>query len=136
MSRLAIALKQGSGPGSIHLTDLPHILPLLQHNISLNAPAAQVQATVLEWGAQPPENVPSFPDVILAADCVYFEPAFPLLLETLQTLMGNGTIGYFCFKKRRRADLKFVKLARKVFEFKEVEDDPDKEVWEREKVHL
>lgn len=30
----------------------------------------------------------------------------------------------------------FVKMARKVFEVKTVEDDPDGEVWGREGVHL
>lgn len=65
------------------------------------------------------------PDTILAAECVYFEPAFPLLLQTLKdllTLCPSATI-YFCFKKRRRADLQFLKTAKKIFHVVEVADD-------------
>ncbi len=73
---------------------------------------------------------------MLAADCVYFEPAFPLLLETMKELIGEETVCYLCFKKRRRADMGFVKAARKVFEVRDVGDDPDRGVWEREGVFM
>ena len=44
------------------------------------------------------------PNVILAAECVYFEPAFPLLMQTLKDLfvLNEDAIVYFCFKKRRQ----------------------------------
>ena len=44
-------------------------------------------------------------DVILAADCVYFEPAFPLLVQTLEDLAiqnGKQPDFLFCYKKRRK----------------------------------
>ena len=44
-------------------------------------------------------------DVVLAADCVYFEPAFPLLVQTLEGLASqNGETPdfLFCYKKRRK----------------------------------
>lgn len=50
--------------------------------------------------------------------------------------MGPDTLCYFCYKKRRRADMKFIKMARKVFEVKNVDDDPDKGNWGRDGVHL
>ncbi|KAL9030539.1 MAG: hypothetical protein Q9196_001360 [Gyalolechia fulgens] len=123
-------------PSSIHLTDLPPILLLLRHNISLNSPLTPTSAHILEWGSPIPTSVHSPPGILVAADCVYFEPAFPLLLQTMQDLIGPDTVCYFCFKKRRRADMKFVKMARKVLEVKNVDDDPNKEVWRREGVHL
>ncbi len=44
---------------------------------------------------------------------------------------------YFCFKKRRKADLGFVKMARKRFEVVEGgEDDPERGVWQREGIFL
>ncbi|KAI4125095.1 MAG: hypothetical protein LQ341_007003, partial [Variospora aurantia] len=55
---------------------------------------------------------------------------------TMRELMGTGTVCYFCFKKRRRADMGFVKMARKVFEVQAVKDDPDGGLWEREGLHL
>lgn len=77
------------------------------------------------------------PNVILAADCVYFEPAFPLLLQTLQDLLAvepSATI-FFCFKKRRRADMQFLKAARKTFNVTEVEDE-DRPVFSRDCLFL
>ena len=40
---------------------------------------------------------------MLAADCVYFEPAFPLLIKTLCDLVKKETQVLFCYKKRRKA---------------------------------
>jgi hypothetical protein len=51
-------------------------------------------------------------------------------------LIGDNTVCYFSFKKRRRADLQFVKVARKMFDVREVEDDPDKGIYERESLFL
>ena len=41
-------------------------------------------------------------DMLLAADCVYFEPAFPLLVQTLVDLVHEDTEVLFCYKKRRK----------------------------------
>lgn len=71
---------------------------------------------------------------------MYYEPAFPLLLETLTELLGgvggearggeggegkDGREGreqvcYFCMKKRRKADLRFVGALKKRFAVEEV----------------
>ncbi|MCJ1347955.1 hypothetical protein MMC31_006185, partial [Peltigera leucophlebia] len=111
---------------AVHITDLAPMLPLLTKNISLNPLLSSVIPSVLSWGSHIPPSIPPHPDILLAADCVYFEPAFPLLLATMEELIGEETVCYFCFKKRRRADLGFVKMAKKVFAIKLVEDDPDK----------
>lgn len=77
------------------------------------------------------------PDVILAADCVYFEPAFPLLLTTLRDLTAlcpEATV-YFCFKKRRRADMQFLKQAQKSFHVEEVFDE-DRPIFSRQGLFL
>jgi hypothetical protein len=109
---------------------------LMNRNISLNNLTTHVSASIYDWGEPTPPELPSHPDIILAADCVYFEPAFPLLQQTLKDLIGDSTVCYFCFKKRRRADAQFMKVARKMFDVAEVEDDPDKGVWEREALFL
>lgn len=72
----------------------------------------------------PAEVIQQKPNVILAADCVYFEPAFPLLLATLEDLLTlcNEAVIFFCFKKRRRADMQFMKNAKKKFVVEEIED--------------
>lgn len=77
------------------------------------------------------------PNVILAAECVYFEPAFPLLLQTLKDLfaLNEDAVVYFCFKRRRRADLRFVKMAKKAFVVEEIWDE-DRPVFQRENLFL
>lgn len=108
----------------------------MQRNVALNNLSSKVTPSIYDWGTPPPSTIPQHPDIILAADCVYFEPAFPLLQQTLSDLMSEKTVCYFCFKKRRRADLQFMKVAKKMFQVQEVEDDPDKGVWSREQIFL
>lgn len=120
----------------LYLTDQEALLPLMRENIRLNELGGKVVAEVLDWAAPPPDTLPRAPDIILAADCVYFEPSFPLLQRTLAALMGPKTTVYFCFKKRRRADMRFMKLAQKMFTVREVEDDPDRDLYKKENISL
>lgn len=85
----------------------------------------------------PVEVLKEKPNLILAADCVYFEPAFPLLLSTLEDLLDlcQEAVIYFCFKKRRRADMQFMKNARKKFHVEEIEDE-ERETFSREGLFL
>lgn len=100
------------------------LLPLMRQNIPLNFPSdpnPPVKVSELDWGntqlntnSNPnpdlndndddDDDLPSEPDIILAADCVYFEPAFPLLVETLCALapVGAKREVLFCWKKRRK----------------------------------
>jgi hypothetical protein len=55
-------------------------------------------------------------------------------LASLLTLNPSATI-YFCFKRRRRADLNFMKKATKMFVVEELEDE-DKPVWGKERLFL
>ncbi|KAF2742477.1 hypothetical protein M011DRAFT_490558 [Sporormia fimetaria CBS 119925] len=121
---------------TLHITDQIPMYKLMQDNIELNNLSSRVQASVYDWGTPPPSNIPQHPDIILAADCVYFEPAFPLLQQTIKDLIGENTVCYFCFKRRRRADLQFMKAAKKMFDVQDVEDDPDRELYSREKLFL
>jgi predicted nicotinamide N-methyase len=130
---LAIALNDPSET-HIEITDQAQLLGLMEHNIKLNKlPPELVSASILDWGSTATSQQP---DVLLAADCVYFEPAFPLLLQTLKQLMGPDTVCYFCFKKRRNADLHFVKDLKKTFRVEDVNDDPERSIWSRERLFM
>ncbi|KAH8195059.1 hypothetical protein TruAng_010768 [Truncatella angustata] len=117
------------------------LIPATMCDISGQTPGDAAQALTMAGscrGEALTQDIVDFqPDVILAADCVYFEPAFPLLLQTLTdllTLCPSATI-YFCFKKRRRADMQFVKKAQKAFNVAEVHD-VDRPVFSREGLFL
>ncbi|KAK1809272.1 Protein-lysine N-methyltransferase efm6, partial [Friedmanniomyces endolithicus] len=140
-SMLAVAVgcrtTTGTSMQVIHITDQQPMLALMRGNILLNSLEDRVEASVYAWGAgNRPASIPACPDVVLAADCVYFEPAFPLLLQTLEELIGPETVCYFCFKRRRRADMQFLKAAKKGFVVVDVEDDPERERYGRENIFL
>lgn len=134
---MGLAIARGCEINSpIHITDQQPMFSLMKDNIHLNQLHSNVEASVLNWGDPIPDHIPPKPDVILAADCVYFEPAFPLLITTLQDLLGPNSVCYFCFKRRRRADLRFMKMAKKAFQVEEVRDDPNATSYSRENLFL
>ena len=134
ISRLAIAI--GCKPQAVvRVTDQEPMMALMQRNIALNHAESKVEPSIYNWGGNYPP-VTEHPDVLLAADCVYFEPAFPLLQQSLEALIGPNTTCYFCFKKRRRADLRFMSVVNKRFAVEAVTDDPDRQIYGRENIFL
>ncbi|KAM7213868.1 protein-lysine methyltransferase METTL21D [Rhypophila decipiens] len=135
---LTVAKGCGTLDVPLMMTDQEEMESLMQHNITLNGLEDRVQGRILDWGEPLSQEVVDLkPDTILAADCVYFEPAFPLLMQTLKDLLAlnpSATV-YFCFKKRRRADMQFLKTARKNFTLTEVNDE-DRPIFSREGLFL
>lgn len=122
---LAVALGcEVDADSPIYITDQLPMLALMQKNIALNNLQGRVRAEIYDWGTPPPASMLArgeCPDIVLAADCVYFEPAFPLLLSTLEDLIGPSTTCYFCFKKRRKADMRFIRAMMKKFAVDQIE---------------
>lgn len=134
---LAVALGCGEDTRLL-VTDQQEMFGLMDTNIRLNKIEGRAKALILNWGEGLPEEVVSQkPNVILAAECVYFEPAFPLLIQTLRGLfaVNEDAIVYFCFKKRRRADMQFVKMAKKAFLVEELFDE-DRTAFQRQALFL
>ncbi|KAK8069546.1 hypothetical protein PG994_006162 [Apiospora phragmitis] len=110
----------------VYVTDQVNMLLLMEKNVALNKLGSRVQPAVLNWGEPLGADVVNFkPDVILAADCVYFEPAFPCFSPPCLT-------SWYC---RRRADMQFLKKAQKAFQTVELVDQ-DREVFSRENIFL
>ncbi|XP_013173796.1 PREDICTED: protein-lysine methyltransferase METTL21D-like [Papilio xuthus] len=79
----------------VTLTDLPEALPLLRLNISENkqkigSMGGYAIAEVLEWGDNNSDIHKQEFDMVVLADCVYYEDAVEPLIQTLQNL--NYTI--------------------------------------------
>ncbi|KAK3325170.1 putative methyltransferase-domain-containing protein [Apodospora peruviana] len=135
---LTVAKGCGTLDAPLYMTDQEEMGELMEHNIALNGLESCVKGKILNWGEPLPQEIVDFkPDTILAADCVYFEPAFPLLMQTLQDLFTVSPIAtvHFCFMKRRRADMQFLKTAKKLFTVTEVEDE-DRPIFSREGLFL
>lgn len=127
----------------IYITDQKPMLALMQENIELNSLSTRVSATILNWGIGISAGLPSLLsqedrklDVVLAADCVYFEPAFPLLRDTLIDLIGDETVCFFCFKKRRKADWRFMKMLSKALDVREITDDEGRQSYSLDSIFL
>ncbi|KAK4131193.1 hypothetical protein BT67DRAFT_164341 [Trichocladium antarcticum] len=135
---LTVARGCGGLDHPVFLTDMAEMESLMQHNITLNGLEDRAKARILNWGEPLSKEVVDLkPDIILAADCVYLEPTFPLLMQTLQDLLAlapSATV-FFCVKKRRRADNQFLRVARKTFTVTEIEDE-DRPVYSREGLFL
>ncbi|KAK1922927.1 putative methyltransferase-domain-containing protein [Papiliotrema laurentii] len=123
----------------VWVTDQVQLIDLMQRNIAHNGVSANVHVGELNWGEEI-TGMPKQVDIVLAADCVYFEPAFPLLVQTLCDLapVGDGPEILFCWKKRRKADKRFFTMLKKHFDSKPVEDDRpgEKERYTRDGVSL
>lgn len=110
-NRTLRALELGSGTGlvglsfaalhgqsaTIHLTDLPTIVPNLSHNVALNVElltktAATVTTGTLDWSITPDQ--PTAPseqyDLILVADCLYSPNHPKWLVNTIARLLSRG----------------------------------------------
>ncbi|KAK9386327.1 putative methyltransferase-domain-containing protein [Lipomyces mesembrius] len=121
----------------IIVTDQANMLSLMADNIELNDLQGTVSAEVLDWGTDLPDHfVTPFPDVILAADCVYFEPSFPLLETTLLAMTGDNTLVLMSYKRRRKADKRFFQSIKKNFRIEEIKDYEEYKDFSRDTVFL
>ena len=78
-----------------------------QHNLlDRNITVAQ-----FEWGKDPSHLRPPF-DVVLAADVIYIEETFPLLLQSLVDLSDRETVILLSCKRRYERDDRFFDLLR------------------------
>jgi predicted nicotinamide N-methyase len=115
----------GLGLGSVILTDLADVCPQLRANTALNPTiAARVTAEPLQWGSADVHN-PAFAacDVILAADCVYWEELFAPLVDTLFHLTASGAPVLMAHVRRWKRDAKFFKLCQKRLQVKKLYEE-------------
>ncbi|XAO22197.1 hypothetical protein I312_100964 [Cryptococcus bacillisporus CA1280] len=141
---VGIAAAMLESTSDVWVTDQAMLLNLMKDNAKLNMADLgrdNVHVAELNWGDPLPAEIPvEKSSLILAADCVYFEPAFPLLVQTLCDLapVGKDIEILFCWKKRRKADKRFFAMLKKHFAQEIVEDDKpgEKERYGREGVTL
>jgi len=130
-----VGLVVGKLGGKVQITDQAPLLSIMRRNVISNNLESTVTVSELNWGSPLPADI-SRPDLILAADCVYFEPTFVLLVQTLSDLVDKTTEVLFCYKKRRKADKRFFMLLKKTFSWEEVADDPDRQIYNGDAIAL
>ncbi|XP_048394382.1 protein-lysine methyltransferase METTL21D isoform X1 [Stegostoma tigrinum] len=143
----------GSGTGLVGLmasvlgahvtvTDLEDMQKLLNINISDNKHlvTGSVEAKVLKWG-ESVKDLPSEPDYILVADCIYYEQSLEPLLRTLKELAGKNSCIICCYEERTMGnnpeiEICFFKLLQTDFEIEEIPLDRHDEKYRSEDIHI
>ncbi|CEP61353.1 putative protein-lysine N-methyltransferase LALA0_S03e00958g [Lachancea lanzarotensis] len=106
----------------IYATDIEKLIELMNSNTKLNGLEKYVFPEILMWGEPLAEKyqagTPSRIDLVLAADCVYLEDAFPLLEKTLLDLTSGDSppTVLMSYTKRRKANKVFFRRIRKHFQ--------------------
>ena len=119
------------------LTDLPELMPLLRHNIVLNSSGIRDSGGLateaeLRWGSPVPAELVG-PELVILSDCVFEEPAIPLLMHTLEQMCNSHTTVLCAIEQRehpanRAAELAFNNAAAQQFVIERLgheEQDPD-----------
>ncbi|CAL1609920.1 unnamed protein product [Knipowitschia caucasica] len=118
---------------AVTLTDLPRVLPQLQHNVSANAPPGGWRLTPavrpLSWGEDQHVFPPQW-DLVLGADIVYLPHTFPSLLDTLLHLCGRSTLLLLCSKMRREhmTHTFYDQYLRREFQVELLRQDPEQNI--------
>ncbi|CCK71612.1 putative protein-lysine N-methyltransferase KNAG_0H01980 [Huiozyma naganishii CBS 8797] len=131
----------------VTITDIDQLVPLMQKNIELNCVNTEMIAEELWWGeplsgafaphSEGLSKVTSV-DLILAADCVYLEKAFPLLEKTLLDLTNcsKPPVILMAYRKRRNADKRFFRKIGKHFTVREITDFSTYDQYLKQRTHL
>ncbi|KAJ4433575.1 hypothetical protein ANN_15884 [Periplaneta americana] len=87
----------------VTITDLPEVIPLMQKNAEANrtvwsTSGGKVCTKILQWGSELPEW--KIPDIVLLADCVYYEESVEPLVKTLYNLTDADTEVFLSQEKR------------------------------------
>ena len=89
-----------------------------EHNLQLNShnldPKRPVAVHKLEWGQDVSEFQPPY-DILLAADVVYIEESFPLLIQCVDSLSSVDTTILLSYKYRYERDARFLRLLEEMF---------------------
>ena len=96
---LAAALLHGAD--SVTLSDVSKVLPNLAHNVGLNGVAAR--ALELDWHATDMPTAGQY-DLVLAADCIYYEADAPALAAAVASHLAPGGQAVLMNRPRRAGD--------------------------------
>ncbi|KAG9491611.1 hypothetical protein GDO78_000235 [Eleutherodactylus coqui] len=87
--------------GHVTMTDLPHALPQIRKNVSVNVPLDPIpRVCALSWGIDQ-VHFPQDYDFVLGADIVYLKETYELLIQTLLHLCGPRTTILLSSKMRK-----------------------------------
>ncbi|KAK7021978.1 hypothetical protein SK128_006312 [Halocaridina rubra] len=94
------------GASQVTITDLQKFLPLMAMNIKKNKEVidVEVEAKVLEWGNRDHIGAIQKPNVILVADCIYYEQSLEPLISTMRNMCEKNTVILMSYEERTTGD--------------------------------
>ncbi|KAH3901270.1 uncharacterized protein SCODWIG_02620 [Saccharomycodes ludwigii] len=130
--------KEEQNSKKVYVTDITELVPLMDKNVNLNNVGNVVEAASLEWGEPVEAKFSAGLDLVLAADCVYLEKAFPLLEKTLLDLtsVDKPPMILMSYRKRRKADKHFFIKIKKNFKVIEIKDFKNFAQYLKQRTHL
>lgn len=90
------------GASKVTITDLPEFLGLMEKNIMENRDrlGCPVEARELSWGNEQQMRQFPIPEVVLVADCIYYEQSLEPLVSTLHKVCSPDTIVLLSYEER------------------------------------
>ncbi|CAH1772923.1 unnamed protein product [Owenia fusiformis] len=138
----AVGIQAACLGGNVTITDLKEFLPLMDLNIKNNAEniTGTVVAKELKWG----EDISSFKspvDILLLADCIYYEESLEPLVQTIEDLSGPETMVLCCYEERTTGNKpmlqkKFFQLINKAFTTEEIPQEKQDPHYRSEDIHI
>jgi len=126
----------------VYCTDLPEVVPLIElnSNINQNMITGTFVAKSLKWGQDVSAFQPS-PDLLLVADCIYYEESLEPLVATLCDLSDVNTTVLISYEERTTGnkpmlEKKFHQLVREHFTVEEIPEEQQDPVYHSPDIHL
>ncbi|KAL9951975.1 hypothetical protein ACROYT_G044738 [Oculina patagonica] len=123
-------------------TDLTEVVPLITLNGEINKHmiTGTFKANSLKWGQDVSAIQPS-PDLLLVADCIYYEESLEPLVATLCDLSDVNTTVLISYEERTTGnkpllEKKFHQLVREHFTVEEIPEDEQDPVYHSPDIHL
>jgi len=131
-----VGLACGVLGADVTVTDLPSQLPLLQANIDKNHLQERVKADVLSWGEGCSHLRPPV-DVVVAAECIYYEELVIPLCHSLRELCDRHTVVYVSYEPHNPEGVSlFLETASKIFNIEQIPESDLDEAFRSEKIQV
>ncbi|XP_045605826.1 protein N-lysine methyltransferase METTL21D isoform X3 [Procambarus clarkii] len=131
------------GASKVTITDLPQFLPLMRKNIHQNQDILEcvVDARELTWGNLEQGAALTAPDVLVLADCIYYEESLEPLVTTVRSLCRSNTTVIISYEERTTGNKpqlqsRFFELMEENFRKEKIPLKEQHELYRSDDIHL
>ncbi|XP_066933657.1 protein N-lysine methyltransferase METTL21D-like [Clytia hemisphaerica] len=136
-----VGLVAAMNGASVRITDLNELVPLMEKNIEANQHLLQgnAKAESLKWGVDLEMKMKA--DIILIADCIYYDESLEPLVNTMHSLCHETTVIYMSYEERNtdlkiELEKKFFKLLDGLFSTERISRDLQDPLYNSDDIHI